>query len=324
MAAFNFPPSPGTNDTYELNGVTYQYDGTKWVRFFVALASNISDQNNTSTGYFDLPVGATSERPGTPANGMVRYNTSLEVVEGYINGGWATIQGNGFDANGYYIDNTTAIADDLYVYWDCDSTSTTRAGGDSGTATLYGVTSSGGKVGNSWDRGTTATNGINLTSMPTGNNITIMFWTYLSDNTIHSTGDGAGILWLDSSSSSKVILGYDGSNGNDLRFGGDNWIGNGEIVYNSFGTTNVWHHMAITQSSTTWKFYLNGTEVTTRSESMTNDGDWWLGNYSRHGGNTNNHYYRGRFDEIAIWDRTLTSTQISKIYDAQSNSTGLV
>ena len=28
MAAFNFPNSPSTNDTYTLNSVTYQYDGT--------------------------------------------------------------------------------------------------------------------------------------------------------------------------------------------------------------------------------------------------------------------------------------------------------
>ena len=33
MAAFNFPPSPSNGDTYTLNSVTYQYDGTKWVRY---------------------------------------------------------------------------------------------------------------------------------------------------------------------------------------------------------------------------------------------------------------------------------------------------
>ena len=82
--------------------------------------------------------------------------------------------------------------------------------------------------------------------------------------------------------------------------------------------------MTITQSSNTWKFYLNGTLITTRTESMNNNGNWWFANYSRHGGNSNNHYFRGRLDEIAVWHRTLTSTEISQTYTAQANGTGLV
>ena len=34
--------------------------------------SAVSDQNNTSVGYFDLPVGNTNDRPGSPAKGMIR------------------------------------------------------------------------------------------------------------------------------------------------------------------------------------------------------------------------------------------------------------
>ena len=32
MAAFNFPPSPSLNDTYNANGVTYKWNGTQWAR----------------------------------------------------------------------------------------------------------------------------------------------------------------------------------------------------------------------------------------------------------------------------------------------------
>ena len=47
MAAFNFPPSPSNGDTYTLNGVTYQYDGTKWVRY----SASVGAQGGTgSTG----------------------------------------------------------------------------------------------------------------------------------------------------------------------------------------------------------------------------------------------------------------------------------
>ena len=47
--------------------------------------ANVSDQNNTSTGYFDLPVGTTGERPGSPADGMIRFNSSLTQTEEYRN-----------------------------------------------------------------------------------------------------------------------------------------------------------------------------------------------------------------------------------------------
>jgi hypothetical protein len=49
--------------------------------------ADVSDQNNTSTGYFDLPVGTTAQRPGSPTVGMVRYNTTESAYEVY-DGAW--------------------------------------------------------------------------------------------------------------------------------------------------------------------------------------------------------------------------------------------
>ena len=43
----------------------------------------VSDQNNTSTGYFSLPAGTTAQRPGSPVNGMTRFNTTLGYPEWY-------------------------------------------------------------------------------------------------------------------------------------------------------------------------------------------------------------------------------------------------
>jgi hypothetical protein len=48
----------------------------------------VSDQTNSSTGYFDLPAGTTAQRPGSPNVGMVRYNTTLARYEGYTAAGW--------------------------------------------------------------------------------------------------------------------------------------------------------------------------------------------------------------------------------------------
>lgn len=49
------------------------------------------DQDVTSTGYHKVSSGTTAQRPGTPVNGMIRYNTTLNALEAYINGAWTTI-----------------------------------------------------------------------------------------------------------------------------------------------------------------------------------------------------------------------------------------
>ena len=48
------------------------------------------DTEATSTGYFDLPSGTTAQRPGTPATGNMRWNTTDEALEHYSgsSGGW--------------------------------------------------------------------------------------------------------------------------------------------------------------------------------------------------------------------------------------------
>lgn len=53
----------------------------------------VSDQSNTSTGYFDLPSGTTAQRPASPQNGQMRYNTTTGFVELYSNSAWSNVGG---------------------------------------------------------------------------------------------------------------------------------------------------------------------------------------------------------------------------------------
>jgi hypothetical protein len=46
-------------------------------------AAAVSDQINSSTGYFDVPAGTTAQRPASPNNGMIRFNTETLKIEGY-------------------------------------------------------------------------------------------------------------------------------------------------------------------------------------------------------------------------------------------------
>jgi hypothetical protein len=51
----------------------------------------VSDQANTSTGYFGLPKGTTAQRPASPATGMIRYNTTIPQYEVYDGTQWDSI-----------------------------------------------------------------------------------------------------------------------------------------------------------------------------------------------------------------------------------------
>jgi len=70
--------------------------------------------NGTGYGVFSgtqavlLPKGNnTTERPGTPVSGMLRYNTTINEFEGYNGTAWASVGGSA-------ISNDTATASDLY------------------------------------------------------------------------------------------------------------------------------------------------------------------------------------------------------------------
>jgi hypothetical protein len=41
-----------------------------------------------TTGYLNVPSGTTAQRPSSPVNGMIRYNTTLSKLEGYANNSW--------------------------------------------------------------------------------------------------------------------------------------------------------------------------------------------------------------------------------------------
>ena len=45
----------------------------------------------SATGSFTPPVGTTAQRPGTPATGMMRYNTSTTAFEGYNGSAWGNL-----------------------------------------------------------------------------------------------------------------------------------------------------------------------------------------------------------------------------------------
>ena len=47
----------------------------------------------SGTGTIDIPVGTTAQRPGSPNNGMIRYNSTLSRYEGYSGSAWGALGG---------------------------------------------------------------------------------------------------------------------------------------------------------------------------------------------------------------------------------------
>jgi len=120
-AAFDaLAPSQTSNSGKYLttNGTT-----TSWGTVSITPTS-VSDQNNTSTGYFDLPSGTTAQRPASPVAGMIRHNTTLTTVEFYDGVSWQNV------LDGPYSVEVLLVA---------GGGGTTRAGGGAGGLLYYGA-----------------------------------------------------------------------------------------------------------------------------------------------------------------------------------------
>lgn len=66
-----------------------------------------ADSSFTSTGALLVSKGTNAQRPGSPADGMLRYNTDEDSFEGYIDGAWGGI--SGAQANGCIYENNIDI-----------------------------------------------------------------------------------------------------------------------------------------------------------------------------------------------------------------------
>jgi len=93
----SFPLSPSTNQTYTYNNIVWRYDGNSWNKVGSSITgpADVSDRDNTSTGFFSLPRGTTAQRPTSVNDGYVRFNTDLDRVEYYdaTLAAWITVSG---------------------------------------------------------------------------------------------------------------------------------------------------------------------------------------------------------------------------------------
>jgi hypothetical protein len=159
---FTSAPSSGTNNIY----VYYTSPITQVIAPGQGTVGPVQLDYATlnGTGATTLPSGTTAQRPGSPVNGMVRYNTTLNKLEAYQNsvwgqydpsysidalvigggggGGMGANAGGGGGAGGYQTNTFTLFANTSYTI----TVGTGGAGGTGGASGSTGGSSSFGSV----------------------------------------------------------------------------------------------------------------------------------------------------------------------------------
>lgn len=97
--AITVPAASGTlalvDGSNNLSVANITASGNLSVAGTTTLAGFTSSADGTflGTGEVKLPAGTTAQRSGTPAVGMIRYNSDYATFEGYANGAWGTVGG---------------------------------------------------------------------------------------------------------------------------------------------------------------------------------------------------------------------------------------
>ena len=88
-----------------------------------------------STGSIQLPSGTTAQRPGSPTNGDIRYNSTDHEVEAYKNGNWLNVGSGAGSTGGNNGQNAVFWENELTVTHDYSITAS-RGAGSFGTITI--------------------------------------------------------------------------------------------------------------------------------------------------------------------------------------------
>ena len=202
--------------------------------------------------------------------------------------------------------------DDAVAHWKLDETSGTTAVDSKGDndATLSGTTfdaiTIAGKVGTAVRIDNSNTQEINGGAVFT-NEQAMSFAMWIKPEYVRS-----GVHWFlsttNTSTSGELILGWDSRNGGRMVY---TLRGSGAYFYtpDSSSPVNEWVHVVYTrQQNTAAQWYINGEQVFNGTAAATiPHGDLLIGVNSAN-------FYRGGIDNVIVYDRMLTSAEVSQLY----------
>ena len=215
------------------------------------------------------------------------------------------------------------LASSIASYWKFDEnsgTSLTDATGNANTGTFQGTT------GSQWVTGL-INSGLSFdgtdnyisttTSISNPLNYTLAAWFKTS------TASGAKIIGFENNQTGtgsgqtdrNIYVGTDGKLYYVIYNGGN-------VSINSSGTVTDgnWHLAVATQSGTAMTLYLDGaSQGSNTGTPQSYSGYWRIGSYRNsaysHGANG---YFSGTIDEVGIWNRALSSSEITTLYNSGS------
>jgi len=82
-------------------------DAVEFAQFTAAFVNPVF----TGTGFMLIPKGTTAERPVSPVNGEIRYNTTTSQFEGYQGGAWGQLGGGATGGGGdeVFVENGVTV-----------------------------------------------------------------------------------------------------------------------------------------------------------------------------------------------------------------------
>jgi hypothetical protein len=222
-----------------------------------------------------------------------------------------------------------ALTDSLVSYWELEETSGTRVDshGSNDLTDNNTVGSATGKQGNGADFERDNSELLSITDaaqsgLDITGNMTISLW--MKPETLPSTTSGSveyyfvsrydstsggwawRTLWQTSSTLNRVFLSTS-TNGTTAT--------NGIVDTSGLSSAGVWYFLTFVKSSTTFTMYINGSSVGTATvtSSIYNGNDnFAIGANS----NGNSGFFDGIIDEVGIWSRALTSSEVSELYNS--------
>ncbi len=153
----------------------------------------------------------------------------------------------------------------------------------------------------------------NDTSLQLTNNFAISIWVKPTD----LTGDSEYILGKLKSSG----IGNDYSliweyAANQIEFYAVGYTGTNPRTGSGMTLLNGWNHVVYSYDGTKWEGYVNGVNVFSETRSFTLDTGTGNLLFSTYNGSSN--FFNGDLDEVAIFNRALSASEIENIYEKQS------
>jgi hypothetical protein len=199
---------------------------------------------------------------------------------------------------------------DLISYWRMEGNSNDSKDSNNGTDTTITYNASYGKFGQGASFGGASKINIGDTGLD-ATRFSISLWVYLPGNI---TSCQFYAKYSNVGGSHGVGFGISDTNQNYLKF----WINGINLESQAALSTSTWYHIVAVYDGTKQYLYVNGT-LNSPGNSQNDSTDptygstdaylgvlWYDGNFTQ--------YFTGYLDDVAFFDRVLTSTEISNLY----------